>query len=403
MVELREGDIPVQVPPASAVEEVTMDEHPVEFASVAASDHEVDAGGILPEAVDVLDSQEAIPTIGRCKRRRHLHLLIVPWILMHDKESGEIRDNRELMREMNNFVERVSLQQNLPASHAVGRDTPESSTHVPEPTLPSGPSSGPQPDAQQEAVGPQNIWDGAVAATDDIGTGLPMNVAIGVPFEERSPSPEALERNQPDRKGKKKVDEGAVADMDRKDKRKVDEQPSTLPPKKNKRIDVSDEDSNESNHAKGEAVQYTHFAALGNSEREKRRWGYIDKFINETVQDKIEKRERELRSRLKHLKQRIPTRPSSDPLEISSDHDDKKGTETIEPTAAPIALGSTKRIAKKPRKRSARKPAPPENPWITLSSSVRASIKPKQMVHGDVINTFMEAVFSQLPPSMTGC
>ncbi|KAL3688687.1 hypothetical protein R1sor_014996 [Riccia sorocarpa] len=95
-----------------------------------------------------------------------------------------------------------------------------------------------------------------------------------------SPSPEALERNQPHRNGKKKVEEGVAADMDRKGKRKVDEQPSTVPTKKNKR---EDEDSNKSNHAKGEVVQYTHFAAQGNSEREKMRWGYIDKFINETV------------------------------------------------------------------------------------------------------------------------
>ncbi|KAL3681648.1 hypothetical protein R1sor_024604 [Riccia sorocarpa] len=115
------------------------------------------------------------------------------------------------------------------------------------------------------------------------------------PPRSRSPSPEALERNQPPRNGKKKMEEGAAVDMDRKGKRKVDDQPSTVPAKKNKRGDDSEEDSNKSNHAKEEAVQNTHFAALGKSEREKRQWGYIDKFINETVQDKIQKRERELK------------------------------------------------------------------------------------------------------------
>ncbi|KAL3688686.1 hypothetical protein R1sor_014995 [Riccia sorocarpa] len=94
--------------------------------------------------------------------------------------------------------------------------------------------------------------------------------------------------------------------------------------------------------------------------------------------------------------------PSLDPVEISSDHDDKKGAETHEPTVASTALGSTKRGAKKPRQRSARKPTRPQNPWITLPSLVKLSIKPKEMVKGDIINTFMEETFSQLPPTLTG-
>ncbi|KAL3683378.1 hypothetical protein R1sor_001400 [Riccia sorocarpa] len=43
--------------------------------------------------------------------------------------------------------------------------------------------------------------------------------------------------------------------------------------------------------------------------------------------------------------------PSIDPVEISNDHDDKKGAETHEPTIASTALGFTKRGAKKPRQR----------------------------------------------------
>ncbi|KAL3695428.1 hypothetical protein R1sor_009504 [Riccia sorocarpa] len=124
---------------------------------------------------------------------------------------------------------------------------------------------------------------------------------------------------------------------------------------------------------------------LGKSEREKRQWGYIDKFINETVQDKIQKRERELKEQIEALEAKnaelqrqlreacdaladamVGRRessepnhaagPSIDPVEISSDRDDKKGAETHEPTVASTALGSTKRVAKKPQQRSARKP-----------------------------------------------
>ncbi|KAL3688926.1 hypothetical protein R1sor_015235 [Riccia sorocarpa] len=195
--------------------------------------------------------------------------------------------------------------------------------------------------------------------------------------------------------------------MDRKGKRKVDDLPSTVPAKKNKRGDDSDEDSNKSNHAKGEAVQYTHFATLGKSEREKRQWGYIDKFINETVQDKIQKRERKLKKQIETLEaknanlQRQLTEvsdalayvlagrressepnhaagPSIDPLEISSDHDDKKGVETT------------------------RTNPPPQNRWINLPSPAKISIKPKEMVNGEIINTFIEETFSQLPLTLTG-
>ncbi|KAL3687917.1 hypothetical protein R1sor_014226 [Riccia sorocarpa] len=614
-VEVREEDIPVaavQVPPTFVVDEVPLGENPMEVAPLPASDHGVD------DVVDVLDSQEAVPVIdeaqeattsslvdgwqddgkfvqlvhdltdtrnepqpvaeastsnavrnvedevatpGTAPNLEKVEFSVSEYLpigspaVTHDaQESGEIRDNQEMMGAMNNFVEAVSLEKICTAHDGSRRHIPESPTRAQEPSLGCGPSSGPQTEAEQEVLGtqtkaeqevlgPQSFSDRAAAAKDNTGRGLPMNVAIGVPFDvesmreyfptynnkqwangkinftthcedqfpkdnwetwfrtaiggrkdgsrtevrknflffaglekhglrvdwttvdksrnireemspagptpaedktspatekpvkrklnldpprSRSPSPEAFERNQRHRNGKKKVEEGAAADMDRKGKRKVDDQPSTVPAKKNKRGDDSDEDSNKSNHAKGEAVQYTHFATLGKSEREKRQWGYI----NETVQDKIQKRERELKKQIETLEaknadlQRQLTEvsdalacvlagrresfepnhaagPSIDPLEISSDHDDKKGAETHKPTVASTTLGSTKRGAKKPRQRSPKKPAPPQNPWITLPSLVKLSIKPKEMVNGEIINTFMEETFSQLPPTLT--
>ncbi|KAL3691679.1 hypothetical protein R1sor_005330 [Riccia sorocarpa] len=591
----------VQVPPTFVLDEVPLGENPMEVALVPASDHGVDEGEILPEVVGVLDSQEAVLVIGEAQQATTSSLVdgwqddgnfvqLVhdlsdtrnepqsvaeastpyavrnveeevatpgtvpnlekiefsvseylpigsPAVTRDAQESSEIRDNQEMMRAMNNFVEAVSLEQICPAPDGSRRDIPESSPRAQEPSLGSGPIYGPQTDAEQEVLGPQSFSDRAVAATHDTGRGLPMNVAIGVPFDvesmreyfptynnkqwangkinftthcedqflkdnwetcfktsiggrkdgsrtevrknflffaglekhglrvdwttvdksrnireipvaerhaarvelwkrktvfrsillypeeptlrtdervprkprakktspagstpaedetspatkktakrklnldpprRRSPSPEALERNQPPRNGKKKVEEEAAADMDRKGKRKVDDQPSTVPAKKNKRGDDSDEDSKKSNHAKGEAVQYTHFVALGKSEREKRQWGYIDKFINETVEDKVQKHERELKEQTEALQAKnaelqrqlreardaladamVGRRessepnaagPSIDPVEISRDHDDKKGAKT--PTIASTALGLTKRGARKPR------------------------------------------------------
>ncbi|KAL3678892.1 hypothetical protein R1sor_021848 [Riccia sorocarpa] len=95
--------------------------------------------------------------------------------------------------------------------------------------------------------------------------------------------------------------------------------------------------------------------------------------------------------------------PSYAPMEISSEHDDEENDETYKPTAKSKASGSRKRVAHKPLKRGPRKPAPPHNPWITLSPETKKSVQPKIMVRGDIINTFMEVTFSQLPPSMTGC
>ncbi|KAL3699412.1 hypothetical protein R1sor_017434 [Riccia sorocarpa] len=65
-LEVQEGDVPVAVdwvPPSSAVDDVTIDDIPMDVrdASLPTSDHEVEEGEILDEAMDVLDSQAAVP------------------------------------------------------------------------------------------------------------------------------------------------------------------------------------------------------------------------------------------------------------------------------------------------------------------------------------------------------
>ncbi|KAL3676569.1 hypothetical protein R1sor_026517 [Riccia sorocarpa] len=221
-VEVREEDIPVaavQVIPTFVDDEVPLGENPVEVAPVPASDHGVDEGKILPEVVDVLDSQEVVPVIDEAQEAT-TSSLVDEWQddgkfvqLVHDltdtrnesqsvakvstpnairnveeevatpgtapnlekvefsvseylpmgspavthdaQESGEIRDNREMMRAMNNFVEAVSFDE-----EATG--------------------------AEQEVLGPKSFSDRTAAGTDDTGRGLPMNVAIDVPFDVES-------------------------------------------------------------------------------------------------------------------------------------------------------------------------------------------------------------------------
>ncbi|KAL3688853.1 hypothetical protein R1sor_015162 [Riccia sorocarpa] len=574
-VEVREEDIPVaavQVIPTFVDDEVPLDENPVEVAPVLASDHGVDEGKILPEVVDVLDSQEAVPVIGEAQETT-TYSLVDGWQddgkfvqLVHDltdtrnesqpvaeastpnavrnveeevatpgtapnlekvefsvseylpigspavthdaQESGEIQDNREMMRAMNNFVEAASLEQICTASDATRRGIPESSTRAQEPSLGSGPSSGPPTGAEQEVLGPKSFSDRTVAGTDDTCRGLPMNVAIGVPFDNnltrgfgeawlrvdwttvdksrnireipvaerhaarvelwkhrtvfrgsllyleepilrtdervprksrakktssagstpaedetspatkkttkrklnldpprsRSPSPEALERNQPPRNGKKKVEEGVAADMDRKGKQKVDDQPSTVPTKKNKRGDDSDKDSNKSNHAKGEAVQYTHFAALGKSEREKRQWGY--KFINEMVQDKIQKRERVLKEQIEALEAKNAElqrqlREARDALadamvgrRESSEPNHAAGPSIIQ-WRYPATMMTRREL------RHTNQPSP-QLPWALRREEPRNPDNGVLRSQGDLINTFMEETFIQLPPTLTG-
>ncbi|KAL3688928.1 hypothetical protein R1sor_015237 [Riccia sorocarpa] len=245
-VEVREEDIPiaaVQVPPTFVFDDVPLGENPVDVTPVPASDHGVDEGEILPEVVDVLDSQEVVPVIDEAQETT-TSSLVDGWQddgkfvqLVHDltdtrnepqpvakgstpnavrnvekevamsgtapnlekvefsvseylpigspavthdaEESDEIRDNQEMMRAMNNFIEAVSLEQICTAPDATRRGILESSTRAQEPSLGSGQSSEPQTEAEQEVLGPQSFSDRAAAATDDTGRGLPMNVAIG--------------------------------------------------------------------------------------------------------------------------------------------------------------------------------------------------------------------------------
>ncbi|KAL3679096.1 hypothetical protein R1sor_022052 [Riccia sorocarpa] len=125
------------------------------------------------------------------------------------------------------------------------------------------------------------------------------------PPKSRSPSPEVPRRIQPGRKGKREVDEEATANIERKGKRKADEQPSPEPAKKKERNDDSDEDSDESIWEQEEPIQYTRFAELGENEREKRRYGYMDKFISETIRDEIEKHTRPLKEKIQNLNEII--------------------------------------------------------------------------------------------------
>ncbi|KAL3701045.1 hypothetical protein R1sor_019067 [Riccia sorocarpa] len=562
----------VQVPPTFVVDEVPLGENPMEVAPVPASDHGVDEGEILPEVVGVLDSQEAVPVIGEAQQATTSSLVdgwqddgkfvqlvhdladtrnepqpvaeaSTPYAVRnveeevatpgtapnlekvefsvseylpigspavtHDaQESGEIRDNQEMMRAMNNFVEAVSLEQICPAPDGSRRDIPESSTRAQEPSLGSGPISGPQTDAEQEVLGPQSFSDRAAAATHDTGRGLPMNVAIGVPFDVESMreyfptyndkqwangkinftthcEDQFLKDNWETwfrtsiggRKDGSRTEvrknflffaglekHGLRVDWTTVDKsRNIREIPvaerhaarvelwkrktvfrgSLLYPKEpTLRTDERDPEKTSgeedipgwfysggrrdlSSHQKNREAKF------GKSEREKKQWGYIDKFIDETVQDKIQKRKRELKEQIEALEAKnaelqrqlreardaladamVGRRessdpnhaagPSIDPVEISNDHDDKKGAETHETTVASTALSSTKRGVKKPQQRSARKPAPSQNPWITLPSPVKLSIKPREMVKGDLMNTFMEETFSRLPPALTG-
>ncbi|KAL3688343.1 hypothetical protein R1sor_014652 [Riccia sorocarpa] len=121
----------------------------------------------------------------------------------------------------------------------------------------------------------------------------------------RSPSPEVPRRIQPGRKGKRKVDEEASANIERKGKRKADEQPSPEPAKKKERSDDSDADLDESIFEQEEPIQYTRFAELRESEREKRRYGYMDKFISETIRDEIEKHTRPLKEKIESLNRHL--------------------------------------------------------------------------------------------------
>ncbi|KAL3688263.1 hypothetical protein R1sor_014572 [Riccia sorocarpa] len=426
-VEVGKAYVPVaavQAPPTSVVAEVTMGESVVVHggASEPTYDHEVVKRQLFPEAIPTtLEAQETAPSsladtanLDKVVLGVSDYLPIVsPDVTQNARESSGISNDREMLKVLNNFCEAVPLEQDLQTSAPpVESDTPESSTRVPDPKV----ASGPQTEADLEAIGRGNVVESVVAAKDDTDRGLPMNVAIGVPFDvesmreyfpsyndkqwaggkinivthctdqflldnwenwfrtsiggrkdgfraevrknflffaglekhglkvdwttvdksrnvreisaadqhaarvdkkptkrklnlnppkSRSPSPDVPRRIQPGRKGKRKVDEEATSNIERKGKRKADEQPSPQPTKKKERSDDSDEDSDESIFEQEEPIQYTRFAELGESEREKRRYGYMDKFISETIRDEIEKHTRPLKEEIERLNEII--------------------------------------------------------------------------------------------------
>ncbi|KAL3695459.1 hypothetical protein R1sor_009535 [Riccia sorocarpa] len=388
------------------------------------------AEGSTPTKIQ--DVQQEVPTPGTAANLDKVVLdvsdylpIVTADVKQNARESSGISNDRELLKVLNNFCEAVPLEQDLQTSAPpVESDIPESSTRVPDPKV----ASGPQSEADLEAIGRGNVVESVAATKDDTERGLPMNVAIGVPFDvesmweyfpeyndkqwaggkinivthctdqflldnwenwfrtsiggrkdgfraevrknflffaglekhglkvdwttvdksrnvrenllpidmqlaasstpegnetspgtkkptkrklnlnppkSRSSSPEVPRRIQPGRKGKRKVDKEATANIERKGKRKVDEHPSPEPAVKKERSDDSDEDSDESIREQAEPIQYTRFAELGESEREKRRYGYMDKFISETIRDEIEKHTRPLKEEIERLNEII--------------------------------------------------------------------------------------------------
>ncbi|KAL3683797.1 hypothetical protein R1sor_001819 [Riccia sorocarpa] len=224
-VEVLVEDIPVaaiQAPMTSVVVEVTMGENLVDVgASIVAEmtmgenlgdvggaseptyDHEVEKGQSIPEVVPTTSKAttvevriadipvaavQAPPTsvVAEVTMVANLdkvvldvsdYLPIVSPDVTHWNLAG-LANDREMLKVLNNFCETVPLEQDLQTSAPlVERDTQESSTRVPDPTMPSGPQS----EADLEAIGRGNVVESVVAAKDDTEQGLPMNVAIGVP------------------------------------------------------------------------------------------------------------------------------------------------------------------------------------------------------------------------------
>ncbi|KAL3690617.1 hypothetical protein R1sor_016926 [Riccia sorocarpa] len=287
MLEVQEEDIPVavdQVPPSSAIDDVTMDDNPVDVrvASVPASDHEVED---LVEAMDVLDSQVAVLTTTEATTGSYSTDSAVAEMTMGEN-LVEIRGASEPAYD--HEVEKGKI------FHEVVSTTSEATTvEVLIANIPFAAVQAPPTSAVADVTMGENLMEfgGAFEPTYDhkVKKGQIFSEAVPTTLEaqetapsspvdsticekdftswSRSPSPEAPRRIQPERKGKKKMDEGEAANMEHKGKWKVDEQSSIEPTKKKKRSDDSDEDSNESTWEQGEAVQYTHFAELGKNKR----------------------------------------------------------------------------------------------------------------------------------------
>ncbi|KAL3682747.1 hypothetical protein R1sor_000769 [Riccia sorocarpa] len=142
------------------------------------------AEGSTPTKIQ--DVEQEVPTPGTAANLDKVVLdvsdylpIVSPDVSQNARESSGISNDREMLNVLNNFCEAVPLQTSAPP---VQRDTPESSTRVPDPTVPSGPQS----EADLEAIGHGNVVESVVAAKDDTKRGLPMNVAIGVPFDVES-------------------------------------------------------------------------------------------------------------------------------------------------------------------------------------------------------------------------
>ncbi|KAL3688821.1 hypothetical protein R1sor_015130 [Riccia sorocarpa] len=242
-VEVGKADVPVaavQAPPTSVAAEVTMGESVVVHggASEPTYDHEVVKRQLFPEAIPttleaqetapssladssinqerfqellqnirstrtdphpvaeditptkIQDVQQAVPTLGTAANLDKVVLgvsdylpIVSPDVTQNARESSGISNDREMLKVLNNFCEAVPLEQDLQTSAPlVESDTPESSTCVPDPKV----ASGPQTEADLEAIGRGNVVESVVAAKDDTDLDLPMNVAIGVPFDVES-------------------------------------------------------------------------------------------------------------------------------------------------------------------------------------------------------------------------
>ncbi|KAL3683675.1 hypothetical protein R1sor_001697 [Riccia sorocarpa] len=146
------------------------------------------AEGSTPTKIQ--DVQQEVPTPGTAANLDKVVLdvsdylpIVSPDVTQNARESSGISNDREMLKVLNNFYEAVPLEQDLQTSAPpVESDTPESSTRVPDPKV----ASGPQSEADLEAIGRENVVESIVAAKDDTERGLPMNVAIGVPFDVES-------------------------------------------------------------------------------------------------------------------------------------------------------------------------------------------------------------------------
>ncbi|KAL3679413.1 hypothetical protein R1sor_022369 [Riccia sorocarpa] len=144
--------------------------------------------GSTPTKIQVV--QQEVPTPGTTANLDKVVLDVSDYlpivssdVTQNARESSGISNDREMLQVLNNFCEVVPLEQDLQTSAPpVESDTPESSTRVPDPKV----ASGPQSEADLESIGRGNIVESVAAAKDDTERGLPMNVAIGVPFDVES-------------------------------------------------------------------------------------------------------------------------------------------------------------------------------------------------------------------------